>query len=375
MSDLVTSVLQMEKRCIFCGDKPTDKNREHVIPRWLISLTGDPRRDWYLGIQTNKPGRPERRFSADQFTFPACESCNTRYSALEARAKGYVEKLLADVILPAREWDDLMDWFDKVRIGLWIGNIILNKDWPIPNPGFYIDQRVAKKDRFLLVYENAEPDYVGLNMTGASDPVFFHFPSVFMLVINRLVFINASYEFLLTARMGFPYPKKMWFEERVEGTRRHVDDFTATYRPRPPFLRFSFYPPKFSAHQTILIESALDGEDYGPLIAHEYVSRKRLPHEKIKTRICAVDNDKARFLDPDDLLEEINQPKPMVVDLKQHYIRLFEFRNRLLTQSLEEQPAARKIIRMLIGYNDGGLAQAKAGIGSNVGLQPTRPAK
>ena len=49
MTDFVTSILQLEKRCIFCGKKPSEKNREHIIPRWLIALTGDPKREWYLG--------------------------------------------------------------------------------------------------------------------------------------------------------------------------------------------------------------------------------------------------------------------------------------------------------------------------------------
>ncbi len=370
MNDFVTSALQVEKRCIFCGNTPTDKNKEHIIPRWLISLTGDAKREWYLGIRTNQPDRPERRFSADQFTFPACEICNSRYSALEARAKGHVEKLLSETTLLAHEWDDLMDWFDKIRIGLWIGNMILNKDWPIPDPSFYIDQRLAKKDRCLFVYEHPDPKYTGLNIIGASDPVFFYYPSVFMLVINRLIFINASYEFMLSARMGFPFPRKTWFGERESGNRRYVEDFTSTYNPRPPFLRFNFYPPKLAAYQTILLEAALEGDDYAPLIAHEYVASKRISNEPIKSQICTVDCGKPRFLEPGETLDVINQPPPVVVGLREHYIRLFEFRQRLLDQSLDERPDARKIIKMLKGYNDGGLAQAKAGIGSTTRLVP-----
>jgi len=136
VTKLITSILQIEKRCIFCGNPPTEKNKEHVIPRWLIELTGGPKRAWYLGVKFSELDKPARVFSADQFQFPACEACNTRYSDLEGRTKGYFLKLWDNKPLTAAEWDDLLDWFDKVRIGLFIGNMILNKDLPIPNPKF-----------------------------------------------------------------------------------------------------------------------------------------------------------------------------------------------------------------------------------------------
>jgi hypothetical protein len=122
VTEIVTSVLQMEKRCIFCGNPPSAKNKEHIIPKWLIELTGDPKREWYLGVKFGEPGKPPRVFSADQFQFPACESCNSRYSNLEGRARGCFVKLWDNKPLTAGEWDDLLDWFDKVRIGLFIGN-------------------------------------------------------------------------------------------------------------------------------------------------------------------------------------------------------------------------------------------------------------
>ena len=147
MTELITSILQLEKRCIFCGNPPNGKNKEHVIPRWLTELTGDPKRAWYLGLKFGEPDKPPRVFSADQFQFPACEVCNTRYSNLESRTKSSFLKLWDNEPLAAAEWDDLLDWFDKVRIGLFIGNMVLNKDLPIPDPKFFIDQRIGAKDR------------------------------------------------------------------------------------------------------------------------------------------------------------------------------------------------------------------------------------
>jgi hypothetical protein len=179
-----------------------------------------------------------RRFAADQFQFPACEACNSRYSDLEGRTKANMTKLLNEQSLSAVQWDDLLDWFDKVRIGLFIGNMILNKDLPVPNPKFFIDQRIGAKDRCVLIYPN-RADRVGLGMIGAGDPVFFHLPTSFMLLVNKLLFVNLSSDFLLAPRMGFPFPRTI----EMEGPRMRADDFTAFLRPKLPFIRFSFYRP------------------------------------------------------------------------------------------------------------------------------------
>jgi hypothetical protein len=39
----------MDKFCVFCGEKPENKNKEHIIPKWLIELTGNPNRQANFG--------------------------------------------------------------------------------------------------------------------------------------------------------------------------------------------------------------------------------------------------------------------------------------------------------------------------------------
>ena len=41
---------KLPKFCVFCGKKPENKNKEHIIPQWLIKLTGDPNRKINLGV-------------------------------------------------------------------------------------------------------------------------------------------------------------------------------------------------------------------------------------------------------------------------------------------------------------------------------------
>ena len=192
-------------------------------------------------------------------------------------------------------------------------------------------------------------------MTGASDPVFIYYPSTFILVINKLVFVNASYEFMLTARMGFPYPKETWFGKGKDSNKRFVSGFTANYSPRVPFMRFNFYPAKWSSYQTILIDPEMRGEEYQRLVSEKYVESKIIPGEINKTLVCTTDSGGPSFIAPGDCLERHSQRPPLKIGLRDHQIRLFEFRRRLLDQSLQEQPDSRKIIKMLKRYNNEGM--------------------
>ncbi|MBE6918008.1 MAG: hypothetical protein E7470_08950 [Ruminococcaceae bacterium] len=40
----------MAKKCIFCGEPISEKSREHVIPQWLIEMTGEKKRIAAIGI-------------------------------------------------------------------------------------------------------------------------------------------------------------------------------------------------------------------------------------------------------------------------------------------------------------------------------------
>lgn len=78
----------MKKVCIFCGKRPDEKTKEHVIPAWLIKMTGDPKRmaNFSSGFVRSSIW-PSRQFSYDQFVFPACNRCNEKFAHLESCAK------------------------------------------------------------------------------------------------------------------------------------------------------------------------------------------------------------------------------------------------------------------------------------------------
>ena len=178
--------------CVFCGKKPKKQTREHILPQWLIELTGNPKRVVNLG--TNFKNGQTISFDWSNFCVPACESCNAEFATLETRAKNHVLKLTARKALSSIEYSDLMDWLDKVRIGVWIGYHFIQGNPTLINPNFHIKSRISKKDRMIAIYPIDSKD-TGLNAFGVESLIFHSQPSCFALRINNILILNT---FLIT---------------------------------------------------------------------------------------------------------------------------------------------------------------------------------
>ena len=209
--------------CVFCGNPPEKKNREHILPQWLLELTGDPKRVVNFGTDF-RDGRTIR-FDWLNFCVPACESCNTEYSNLEVRAKSYVLTLLDRGALASNEYIDFMGWMDKVRVGLWIAYHFIQGNPTNIRPRFHIKSRISQKDRMIAIYP-IEGDGVGLNALGTESLVFHSQPSCMGLRINNILIINMSSDFLFSARCGFPFPRSRF--TRLDGENpymMHTSDY------------------------------------------------------------------------------------------------------------------------------------------------------
>jgi len=311
-----------------------NKTKEHVIPKWLIELTGDPKRTWNLGVRFGEKdeAKRERKFAADQFQFPACESCNRAYAALEGRAKIYLAKLITAEALTARQWDDLLDWFDKIRIGLWLGMRLFHQELVLMPPKFR--ERIGRKDRCLLVYR-INPDHEGLIMHGVGDPVFLNWPSCFALTVNGLIFVNVSNDYLLAARIGFPFPRKLVDVK----DRTLVSDFDAFYRTKTPLLRFGFYPASIAVYQAILMKSedvVGEGEDeYAALQDDAFVRDRLIPGSDSRSLIHTSDGMNTGACKPDALIKERELSQDAYRHGVDYLVRFFEYREHMLRDCLE----------------------------------------
>lgn len=197
------------KFCVFCGNPPSAKNKEHIIPKWLIEITNSKEINAGYDFTSEKePG--ERIMNALSFTFPACTSCNTKMKKLEDQAAPVIIKLLNfETYLSETETINLLDWFDKIRIGLWLAFHYLDSAQYKYGPHFHISSRIGKKDR-VLGFFYIDKIKSGYNFYNAQSPIFKIFPSWLGFRILNIFFITGSYDFLLSKNTGYPYPKK-WY--------------------------------------------------------------------------------------------------------------------------------------------------------------------
>lgn len=207
--------------CIFCGGEPKKQNKEHIIPKWLLKLTGDENRIAYFGmkkenekfpipiadvdeISSREPSNPHRTFSFSSFKFPACKKCNDEFGILERETKPIVERLVKNNTLQKEDIPKLLDWLDKVRVGVWLGNLQLDKNAHNIKPKFAIKQRMGASDRVLMI-RRIDGLSDGINLIGIDTYAFYTAPSVFCLRINEYLLYNMSSLFLLSKELGFPY--------------------------------------------------------------------------------------------------------------------------------------------------------------------------
>lgn len=284
----------MDKFCVFCGAKPESKNKEHILPQWLIKMTGDPNRQIPLGRNWNSPTLEERKFSFSSFTFPACKVCNDKYALLEVKAKNVVEKMQERLPLDIAELDLFLDWLDKVRTGIWLAMIYLNKNWRGVDPLFHIEKRISSKDRFLIIYEGFDDGVKGVSWLGTESPIFQLMPSCFALGINNFVFLNVSYDFLFSEKIGFPYPENI--------THRTKGGFYLDMAPGTSTLQFPLITKKFKTGGTQLFQPMIPwdhikSENHEPVTEFEhynseYVRNNCIDFDKGKGKLFKRDRNK-----------------------------------------------------------------------------------
>lgn len=227
------------KNCVFCGQKPIAKNREHVLPLWLIEMTGDKNRKGRFGLRFENAGAGPKlnEFAFSHFRFPACKSCNTEFGVVESQVKNVFERLLEFKALSSSDCELLLDWFDKIRIGLWLGLLMTSNNPLGVNPKFPINGRIGTADRMLLISAVRDESKIlkGLMNVGVGTNLFHMQPSAFGLLVNNFFFLNISTQFLISNRLGFPYPREVELLPNNEPFLYHVS--SGTGKTRLPLLQ------------------------------------------------------------------------------------------------------------------------------------------
>jgi hypothetical protein len=209
--------MKMRKCCVFCGNSPENKNKEHILPQWLIRMTGDPKRIATFGVDFAKQPFAPKQFSFDALAFPACTEYNNSFSHLESAAEPVIRALLSYQAVSAADLIAVLDWLDKVRVGLWLGYFYLDNNPVGITPSFHIQNRMGQLDRMVAIIRLAEPS-VGLTFIGPESKFYQLTPTCFALRVNGLCFLNASGVSLCSRRLGFPFaePVRLRDDHKLE---------------------------------------------------------------------------------------------------------------------------------------------------------------
>jgi hypothetical protein len=258
----------MRRFCVFCGKSPENKNREHVLPQWLIRMTGDLKRIATFGVDFNKRPFAPRQFSFDALTFPACTKRNVGFSHLESAAEPVMRALLSHQAVSADNLIILLDWLDKVRVGLWLGYFYLDKNPVGIIPSFHIQNRVGQLDRMVAIVKLVEPS-IGLTFVGPESKFYQLTPTCFALRVNGLCLLNASGVSLCSRRLGFPFAEPVRFRE---DHRLEVSYQRGSERIMYPVERSSLLPRSVSLYQPVF-RAFLESGSVGEYLDSEWVTR------------------------------------------------------------------------------------------------------
>ena len=209
----------MGKFCVFCGKPPVDKNREHIIPQWLIKYAG---RGNSPAVQVLEDGKLKTRISYMHFTMPACEACNSKFAELEAKVKPILLNVLAEKPVSARDISLLLDWLDKVRLGLRLSWFYLQKGGRQERPHTFISQRTGLTDRMLIIEKIKPQPNVRLAFPDTSTMYFKSAAQSFQFIIDNYVFTNASAHMMVSKKLGFPYASRI---ETVDAPNVLIDNW------------------------------------------------------------------------------------------------------------------------------------------------------
>jgi hypothetical protein len=194
--------------CVFCGTAvgKAARSREHIIPMWLLRATGDPHRK--IKIDSDPVTGADIVRPASTFHFPACEKCNETYGRkLETQAKKAMEGLFDGKSLTVSQCYWLLDWLDKVRVGLWLGYNMLHKEEFAPK--FRIDQRIGIKDRIAIISVDPNDTTKGFGFSGLDNQIFRTSQPGMFFRINNIRILSLSFDGLISRFAGMPFPEEM----------------------------------------------------------------------------------------------------------------------------------------------------------------------
>lgn len=221
------------RNCIFCGQKPQSKSREHFIARWLSRFAGND--ELAADIIDADGSIVSRRWSS--LILPACTECNARYGEFEEFSKPALERL-SQGYLRSKDAQVLLDYMDKLRVSIWLWRLYWSKKYHSISPNYYVDERVGSSDRVILIGMYPDDEVTGIAPIGYDSMAFLRCPTVFGVFIRNFFILSASSAALLTDHFSMTSrgaPK----DRLLEGQVGRLITNMVVYRPLSRLFRLS----------------------------------------------------------------------------------------------------------------------------------------
>jgi hypothetical protein len=158
------------------------------------------------------------------------------------------------------DFEVLLSWLDKVRIGLWLAKYLLDKNPAGITPNFHIADRIGAHDRALILLRHSRKT-PRLSFAGTSTPSFQLAPISVALFINDYVLISVSYNDLCSRRLGFPFIEII---RQSQGGLAEGHVRPGLGRIMHPIIPHFPHPEGTGFYQPIFRNSRLDTESLAP---------------------------------------------------------------------------------------------------------------
>lgn len=314
----------MSKFCVFCGKPPVGKNREHIIPQWLIKYTN---RGKMPVVKVLKDGKWEPKISYMNFTMPACEVCNEEFSALEAKVKTILLNILAEKPVSAREISLLLDWFDKVRLGLRLSSVYLQNGLRQEAPHTFIKERTGLTDRMVIIEKiKPQPD-VRLAFPDTNTQYFKSAAQSFQFIIDNYVFTNASAYMMVSPKLGFPYASHI---ETIDAPNVSLEN----WQPGKCRARGPVFGNLIPAPDRIIISQPMFKHfEYIPLYDNDYVKSHCIDFDNGVGGIFYQrgQTNEVKYLAPDEMT--VLKPRETTRDFKTILRGAYELQSQMLARA------------------------------------------
>jgi hypothetical protein len=191
--------------CVLCGNPigREQSNYEHPLPQWLYKIAGEEISEFKPGsLKVSTKIEPTWR----QLCLKAHTVCNSKFAEnIEFPARSSLKSILAGERITWSDLDRLFDWLDKVKsTAAHMATALLSHAFRFEyGEHCFPNRRIGLFDRLALFFRVSDKS-PKLELWDCLTRAFRTTPSAIILMINDLVIVYVSANYILSPAFGLP---------------------------------------------------------------------------------------------------------------------------------------------------------------------------